>query len=157
MRPRGISSKDSNPCQNGSEECGWKVVILESRFSIQSVSCDTPYSAIPRRHPNKMQHPLPCRALGCDWVFFGGPEGGIAAIVCDTLKKHSVTGVLLHLSCDRGSSRVWHNKILDLEGTLIGCGHWHTELPLVKRNIGSLACDCEEQQLCMTQARVGVG
>ena len=42
----------------------------------------------------------------CDGPFFKERSGGVAAIVCDTTETHSATGVLLHLSRDRGGISV---------------------------------------------------
>ena len=51
------------------------------------ISSDTRYSTIPwRRYPDRIQYPVPSSPFA-EIGLFGRPQGGIAAIVCDTLQN----------------------------------------------------------------------
>ena len=101
--------------RNLKEECSllWAFaillrIILVSCYSAigDTISCDAPYSAIGFRGKLFLRY-LPSKA--CLWiaiVHFYGKKWGCSSDSLRCHRKHSATGVLLHLSCDKGGISV---------------------------------------------------
>ena len=101
MNSASFRWKKADGSQATCELAPWFGMILLSHYSAigDTISCDAPYSAIGFRGKLFLQSYPPSKA--CLWIAIGhfyGKKRGVAAIVCD----HSATGVLLHLSRDRG-------------------------------------------------------
>ena len=74
-----------------------------------------------KKSPKKCK--TPSRGPWLRWGLLEGPEGVIAAIVCDTLKNVVRHGVLHRLSCDRGQRQRDDNKKIKLALLKGGWGH----------------------------------